>query len=151
MPEENENELIAVEIKPKATAMDNILRAGQAWMNFPEAGDLIEGRVIKKDSKSLYLDLGIWGIGIVYGREFAETRDLVKKLHAGDQVFAKIVELENEDGLRELSLKEAGKEQTWQILKRKMEAGEVITAKITQANRGGLIAAIDGVEGFLPV
>lgn len=147
----NENESVAVETKPKITAMDNILKAGEARMNFPKIGDLIEGRVIEKDSKSLYLDLGFWGTGIIYGREFIVARDIIKKLNAGEAVFAKIVELENEQGFRELSLKEAGKEQAWQILKKKMEAGEVITAKITEANRGGLMAVVDGIEGFLPV
>lgn len=149
--ERNENESVAVETRSKTTAMDNILKAVRPLMNFPKIGDLIEGRVIKKDSKSLYLDLGFWGTGIIYGREFIVARDIIKKLNIGETVFAKIVELENDDGFHELSLKEAGKEQAWQILKKKMEAGEVIIAKITEANRGGLMALVDGVEGFLPV
>jgi len=147
----DENESVAVEIKPKATAMDNILKAVQPLMNFPKIGDLIEGRVIEKDSKSLYLDLGFWGTGVIYGREFIVARDIIKKLNVGETVFAKIVEIENDEGFHELSLKEAGREQAWQILRKKMEAGEVITAKITEANRGGLMALVDGVEGFLPV
>ncbi len=72
-----------------------------------EEGTIVEGSVINIDKSSLYVDLPPFGIGIIYGREFINVRDVIKKINVGDTIAAKIVEIENEDGYIELSLKEA--------------------------------------------
>ena len=69
----------------------------------------------------------------------------------GDKVYAKIVELENDDGYRELSLKDATKEISWQRLKDLRDKGEILTVKITGVNKGGLLTTLDGLQAFLPV
>ena len=66
-------------------------------------------------------------------------------------VSAKIVDFENEEGLRELSLSAAGKESNWQKLERMRDEKELITVEIKAANRGGLMVEKEGIEGFLPV
>jgi len=116
----------------------------------PEVGDLVEGPVISVEKSSVYVDLGPFGTGIIYGREFLAARDLVKKINLGDSVTAKVVEKENEDGYVELSLQEARQALVWS------EAGEAIKDKTIleltpkEANKGGLIIEWQGIAGFLP-
>src|SRR5205814_7168390 len=74
-----------------------------------------------------------------------------KNLNVGETVFAKIVELENEDGYRELSLKDATQEINWQKLREIKEKEEIISVKITGVNKGGLLTSINGLAAFLPV
>lgn len=62
-----------------------------------------------------------------------------------------VLEDENENGLIELSLQAAHREQSWDELKKLMESQETVSAKITSANRGGLMAEVRGISGFLPV
>ncbi len=100
---------------------------------------------------AVYLDLGPQGTGIIYGREFLEERDALRDVKPGTTIVAKIVELENEDGYIELSLKEAGKELTWDRLKEMKEKEEVFPVKIIGANKGGLLADLHGTQAFLPV
>jgi len=119
--------------------------------DLPKIGEVVEGRVIKKSARNLYIDLGIWGIGIVYGIEFINAQDMIKNLKAGSVVFAKIVEIENEDGLRELSLAEAGKQKSWDLIRELKKTNQAITTKILSVNRGGLMIEISGISGFLPV
>jgi small subunit ribosomal protein S1 len=114
-------------------------------------GEIVEGRIIAKERGELYLDLGIFGTGIIYGREFQEARNVLKSLKIEDKVFAKIVDLENDEGYVELSVNQAGKELTWEELGRKKETGEIIPVKILGANKGGLLAEISSVPAFLPV
>ena len=73
----------------------------------PEAGVLVEGTVIGKEKMSIYVDIPPFGTGIIYGREYLNAKDLIKKINLGDLVTAKIVEAEGEKGYIELSLKEA--------------------------------------------
>ena len=95
--------------------------------------------------------MGNQGTGIIYGREFYEVKDAIKNLQIGDTIFAKIVELENEDGYRELSMRDATKEINWQKLAGMKEKEEIIKVKITGVNKGGLLTNINNIPAFLPV
>ena len=114
-------------------------------------GSTVEGTVVARDRSSLFIDLGMHGTGIIFGREFYVAKDIIKKLQLGDKIFAKIVELEDDQGYRELSLKDAAKEISWQRLKELKEKGEIISVKITGVNKGGLLASLEGIQAFLPV
>jgi len=117
----------------------------------PKVGEILEGKVINKERGALFLDLGNLGTGIIYGREFLEARDNLRNLKEGDKVFAKVIDLENEEGYVELSISQAGKEITWQELSQKKEKREIISVRISGANKGGLLTEISGIAGFLPV
>ena len=114
-------------------------------------GSTVEGKVIARDRSSLFIDLGILGTGIIYGREFYNVKDIVKNLEIGDKVFAKIVELENDEGYRELSLRDATKEINWQKLREIKDSGQVLNVRVTGVNKGGLLTSLDGIQAFLPV
>lgn len=114
-------------------------------------GSSIEGKVVARDRSSLFVDLGIHGTGIIYGREFYLAKETIKNLNIGDRIVGKIVELENEDGYRELSLKDATKDISWQKLKEAKISGEVLNVRITGVNKGGLLTTLNGIQAFLPV
>ncbi len=118
----------------------------------PVEGEKIEGRVIGADSKAVYLDLEMFGAGIVYGKEvrdgFGANR---KKLGIGDTVTAVILDLENEDGYVELSVREAVLEEAWKDLLEKKDSRDPVVTKIIDANKGGLMLEVNGVTGFMPV
>ena len=119
--------------------------------NLPKVGDALEGAIIKKNARNLYIDLGIWGIGIVYGIEFTNAQNIIKNLKLGDSIFVKITEVENESGLRELSLTEAREQKSWDLIREYKKINKIIDAKILKVNRGGLMVEIAGIPGFLPV
>jgi len=114
-------------------------------------GSTIEGTVVAKDRSSLFVDLGFFGTGIIFGREFYEVKNVIKNLKIGDKIYAKIVELENEEGYKELSLREATKEISWKKLEELKKEGELLKVKITGVNKGGLLTSLDNIPAFLPV
>jgi small subunit ribosomal protein S1 len=117
----------------------------------PQIGKIIEGKIIGRARSAIFLDLGAFGTGIIYGKEFQEAKEGLKNLKIGDTVFAKIIDLENEEGYIELSLSQASNELTWEKLRQKKEKGEIIIVKILGANKGGLLAEVSGLSAFLPV
>jgi len=116
----------------------------------PRIGEIIEGKVIGKGKASVFFDLGIFGAGVIYGKEFYDSKRSMKSLKTGDTVISKITELENEDGYIELSLAKASKEIAWETLKQKYDNSETFPAKILGANKGGLLAEVSGIPAFLP-
>lgn len=131
--------------------------AAQLIKSFPDLlaavkeGDLVTGQLLKRMPRAIYFDLGKYGTGVVFGMELVNAKEVLKNLKEGDQVSAKVVNVENEDGYVELSLAEAGKQKSWQSIKELYEKGEDFAVKITGANSGGLMAEVDGLKAFLPV
>lgn len=106
---------------------------------------------MEKIGSAVFVELGSIGTGIIYGKEFYEAKDILKDLKVGDEIFAKAVELENEEGYIELSLTKAGRELAWKTLWQRKEKDETIAVKILGANRGGLLTKISEVPAFIPV
>lgn len=116
----------------------------------PELDMLVEGPVIAIQKASVYIDLAPFGTGIIYGREFINAKDIIKKINMGDVVKAKIVDTGNEDGYIELSLKEAKQALIWSDAEKAIKSKTIIEIAVKEANKGGLILDWQGIAGFLP-
>src|SRR3989344_2446064 len=121
-------------------------RSGQK----PEPDSLIEGPVILIEKSSVFVDLSPYGTGIIYGREFMNAKDIIKKIALGETIKAKVVETENEDGYTELSLKEAKQALIWSEAEKAIKAKTAFNLEIKDANKGGVILDWQGIQGFLP-
>lgn len=117
----------------------------------PKAGDVVKGKIVQRGKSSLFLDLGNFKMGIIYGREFLQAKDLLKNLKIGDELFAKITELENDDGYVELSAQKANEDLAWSQLREKKEKGENFAVKILGINKGGLLSRVSSLPAFLPL
>lgn len=126
------------------------LKANSGLMPLLKAGDLVEVHYLENSNKVVYFDIPHVGLGILFGAELSNAKNIFKKMNPGDAITAKVVEPENENGYVELSLAEAGKQKAWQEIKDLKEQDEMISVRIVNANSGGLIADVNGVQGFLP-
>ncbi len=130
-----------------AVLMDRFIEDIQ---NPPQEGDLIEGNVIAVEKAAVFVKLNPFGTGIIYGREFIIARDIIRNLRAGDTVSAKVVDIKNEEGYIELSLKEARQALIWGEVEAAIKDKTVFGLKVQDANKGGLIMNWQGLQGFLP-
>jgi small subunit ribosomal protein S1 len=119
-------------------------------VKIPQIGDVLDGIVIDITSNSLLLDLGALGTGIVLGKEIKDGL-AVGKVKKGDKVGATLIDLENEEGYIELSIREASYERAWDDLESKRDAMGAVMTKVLDANKGGLMVEVNGITGFVPV
>lgn len=119
-------------------------------VNKPQVDSIVEGMVILVEKSSVYVDLAPFGTGIIYGREFINAKDIIKKISVGDLIKAKVVEVENTDGYTELSLKEAKQAVTWNEAEKAIKSKTILNLEVKDANKGGLILEWQGIQGFLP-
>lgn len=145
---ENDSQVEINEKPSVPSVMEEIIR--QTWKALPRIGDIAEGTVLHKKAGALFLDLGAFGTGVVYGKEYYDARDKLKNIRVGDRVSAKVAHLENENGYVELSIMQAGKEMFWQRARNLITQKEALELPVEGANRGGLIISYEGVKGFLP-
>jgi small subunit ribosomal protein S1 len=124
--------------------------ASDAEPHRAQLDEIVEGPVIAIDKAAIYIDLKPFGTGIIYGREFIAARDLIRKTSIGDIVKAKVVDIENDEGYVELSLKEAKQALIWNEADMAIKSKAIFELTIKDANKGGLIIDWQGVSGFLP-
>ena len=116
----------------------------------PQEGQIIEGVVSAIGRARVYIDLPPFGSGLIFGREYMNARDILRKVSVGDTIAAKIVDPSNEDGYIELSLKEARQALIWRDAEAAQKNQTVFSLAVKEANKGGLILEWQGVQGFLP-
>lgn len=121
-----------------------------AIANPPEAGDVIEGTIIDLVRGRVYVDLPPFGTGIIYGREYLNAADVLRKANPGDTITAKVVDPAGLDGYIELSLKEARQAAIWGEAETAILSQTQYTLTVEEANKGGLILSWQGIKGFLP-
>jgi len=118
--------------------------------NPPSIDDLVEGPVISIDKGAVFIDLPPFGTGIIYGREFINARDIIKKINVADIVAGKVVGIGGKEGYIEISLKEARQALIWSEAEAAIRDKQTFELLITDANKGGLIINWQGLSGFLP-
>lgn len=116
----------------------------------PREGDLVEGRVTAIGRARVYIEIPPFGTGLIYGREFMNARDILRKVSVGDTIAAKVVSAGNEDGYIELSLKEARQALIWSDAEEAVKKQTIMHLPVREANKGGLIIEWQGIQGFLP-
>ena len=97
-------------VPKKEGLMDKVLNA---VTNPPSVDDVVEGTVLGIEKSKVYIDIPPFGTGIIYGREYINARDIIKKINVGDTVAGKVISLSNKDGYIEISLKEARQALIW--------------------------------------
>lgn len=131
--------------------MEDVLQQHDELAHVPEKGEVLNGTILEKTSNALYIDIGRFGVGVIYGKELFDDLDTFKRSKIGDMVQATVQELDNEEGYVELSLRSATRERSWEELRRKLDDDVAFESEIIDANKGGLIVRVNGVTGFLPV
>ncbi len=116
----------------------------------PQPGDIVEGPVLALDRARLYIDLPPFGTGVIYGREYMNAREVIKRTNIGDIVAAKVIATDTKDGYIELSLKEARQAIVWAEAEEAVKMKSPFELTVKEANKGGLILDWQGLSGFLP-
>ena len=107
-------------------------------------GEVVEGMVSRINGDEVLIDLGGRSAGMLSLREVEE------ELHVGDPIVAFVERPEGPDGHAVLSLRKARRERRWLALREMERKGEVTTAPVVEANRGGVVVDV-GLRGFVPL
>lgn len=116
----------------------------------PAKDSIVEGNVIAIAKNSIFVDLPPWGTGIIFGKEYINARDIIKKINIGDKITGKIIGSENKEGYIEISLKEAKQALIWGDAEEAIRDKKVFELQVKEANKGGLMLVWQGIVGFLP-
>jgi small subunit ribosomal protein S1 len=128
----------------KTLTMDELLASHD--VKLLKAGDMVDGVVTSVRKHEIWVDLGPYGMGVIFRREVGH-----EELTEGAPISASVVDPELDEGYALLSLKRAAKDRGWGELVRLFEEQEIVEVTAYDANRGGLLIELEGIRGFLPV
>lgn len=115
-------------------------------------GDILEGTVIGINETEVILDLGYYTDGVIRLEDLSEdpTFSIKSDIEMGQKISATVLKRDDGEGHILLSLKEASAVLAWDKLKERMLSQENVTVKVTEVTKGGVIAFLEGIRGFIP-
>lgn len=115
-------------------------------------GDILTGTVIGVSETEITLDLGYYTDGIVRLEDITEDPafSIKNDIEIGQTVSATVIKRDDGAGHILLSMKEAASVLAWDQLKELMEQKETVSVKITEITKGGAVAYLKGIRGFIP-
>jgi len=114
-------------------------------------GQILTGTIMQVRSNEVLIDVGTKSEGLVDGKELDQlTKDERSALSEGAEVRVYVVRKEGQDGHPVLSIHRAKMEKDWEFVEDADKNDQIFDAKVTDANKGGLIVHIGQVRAFVP-
>ncbi|MEO6904641.1 MAG: 30S ribosomal protein S1 [Bacteroidia bacterium] len=110
------------------------------------ANEIIDGKVVSKNTKEVVVNIGYKSDGVVQLSEFRYNPDL----KIGDVVEVYVESQEDKNGQLILSHKTARAMKSWDRVNQALNNDEIIKGYVKCRTKGGLIADVFGIEAFLP-
>ncbi len=109
-------------------------------------GKIIKGKILSFNQKEVMVDVGFKSEGLIPTTEF-----LPEELEVGKEVELYVDSIEDESGMIILSRQKAMRLQGWDKVLAIYQQGELVDGRIKKKIKGGFIADVMGIEGFLPL
>ncbi len=116
------------------------------------AGDILEGTVIGISETEITLDLGYYTDGIVRLEDITDDPafSIKNDIEIGQTIFATVLKRDDGAGHILMSMKDAAAVLAWDKLNALMESQENVIVKVTDVTKGGVVAFLEGIRGFIP-
>lgn len=140
------------DVAPEPMDMQALLDSEAGQQTHLRRGQIVEGVVLGASADGVIVDVGIKSEAVIPPNEMRSLGVAgATKLKAGDTVRVMVLQPMTSEGHAIVSLDRARGEEGWATLARLFETQEVFTAEVIEANRGGLVVNIEGVNGFVPL
>jgi small subunit ribosomal protein S1 len=126
------------------------LLAGEAPLELPVRGHLLQGSVLAVDSGGLIVDLGLKRDGVVPRSDLDKLIADGWQVTRGDEISVMVVDPEDRDGNLVVSIAQAKESSDWIEARRRMECDEIFEASANAYNQGGLLIPFGRLSGFMP-
>ena len=110
------------------------------------ANQVVEGKVIAKNSREVVVSVGYKSEGVIPMNEFRYNPDI----NVGDTVEVFVENQEDKNGSLVLSHKKARSLKSWDRVNEALANNEIIKGYIKCRTKGGMIVDVFGIEAFLP-
>jgi len=131
--------------------MESLLKEQDLNIDLPQSGEIRKGTIASVSPTQVLVSIGAKSEGVVSSRDLEQLTDEERDaLEVGQEIYVYVISPEDANGNVVLSLKRAQEQLSWDAVEKSLEDNEVIDSKIIGFNKGGLIAGVEGLRGFVP-
>ena len=143
------DEIKTVETAATEESFEALLDASIKTLN---TGDTVTGTVVAIGTTEVQVDLGTKHAGYIPCDEVSADPNVKPEdvLHVGDEIKVFVVRVNDQEGTVQLSRKKLDGMRVWDELQEAADNKTPVEAKITETNKGGLVANVKGVRVFIP-
>ncbi|MCR5369485.1 MAG: S1 RNA-binding domain-containing protein [Clostridium sp.] len=115
-------------------------------------GDMVTGSVVSVTEDQVMVDLGTYVGGIIDKQNLSNDPEfnLKEEIHAGDEITATVIKMDDGSGNVVLSRKEANDKLTWEKLREMMNERTMVPVTVLEAVKSGVTAKLEGMRAFIP-
>ncbi len=115
-------------------------------------GDVVTGVVEHVSDTEIQLDLGTSVTGYIKADQITDdpTAKLTALYKKGDEIEAFVIRVSDIEGVAELSKKRVDSDKNWQNIVAAAESREVLTGKVVEAVKGGILVLVEANRIFVP-
>lgn len=114
-------------------------------------GDIMTGTVIGVAEDEITLDFGSFTDGIIRLADASDDPNFTfNEIQVGQTISATVIRRDDGEGHILLSMKEAAAVLGWERLEELQKDQSNITVRIAEAVKGGVVAYVEGIRGFIP-
>ena len=137
----------------EVTSMEDVMEDVEASLRLPRSGDIVKGKVDQVNDSEVIVNLGCKKDGILYPNEVSleEGQTLTDLFKVGDEIEAKVIKTDDNDGGLLLSKKKLEISEHWNEIKEALENKSTIEVKVSRVVKGGVVAYYKEASGFIPV
>ncbi|GJQ34274.1 MAG: S1 RNA-binding domain-containing protein [Anaerolineales bacterium] len=132
-------------------SMEALLASESLSIDLPKAGEIRKGTIASISPNQILISIGAKSEGVVAGKELEQlTQEERDALKVGQELDVFVIVPEDANGNVVLSLKRAFEQIAWENVEKMITDETVLDTKIIGFNKGGLIAAVGNLRGFIP-
>ena len=115
-------------------------------------GEVVEGTVIDVKPNEAILNIGYKSDGVLSKAEYTNEQnvDLTSVIKVGDTLDVKVLKVNDGDGQVLLTYKRLAADRGSKRLEEAFESQEILTAKVSQVQNGGVCVVVEEVRVFIP-
>jgi small subunit ribosomal protein S1 len=117
----------------------------------PARGDIRQGTILSVSPNEVVVDINGKQDAVVAPRELQQMRpEVLRALKVGDHLNVYVLRVDDREDHILVSINLAREYDDWEQAQKLMDSGEIVTAKVTGYNKGGLLCALRSLQGFVP-
>ena len=116
------------------------------------AKEIVKGEIIYVTDNEVMVNIGYKSDGIIKQDELSDDPDVSPKdlFEEGQEIEVYVIKLDDGEGNVVLSARRVAQMKNWEVLADMHEKGELVEAEVQREVKGGLIATVMGINGFIP-
>ncbi|MEY8303107.1 bifunctional 4-hydroxy-3-methylbut-2-enyl diphosphate reductase/30S ribosomal protein S1 [Anaerosalibacter bizertensis] len=131
---------------------DEMMKAIEDSMVYLQRGSIVKGNVILVTDNEVMVNVGYKSDGIIERTELSNDPNISPKelFKEGDEVDVYVIKLDDGEGNVVLSSKRVEDVKNWDEVEKIYENQEKVECKVIEVVKGGVIALVNGLRGFIP-